>query len=140
MDTASDLIANIEGYQQLLTTLSLGVAAGTFAFLTQIIFHNSQGGSHVGLKCPWLGLMAIIIHFVSIIFGVLTKSALVSSVPKLHTLVWDARSATDILKEADLGHITSFAFWQIMSFALGMLPLLALLFVNIRLISHSGRR
>ncbi|RWQ33622.1 MAG: hypothetical protein E5Y88_27305 [Mesorhizobium sp.] len=129
-DVASDLIGNIEGYQQLLTTLSLGVAAGAFALLSQIIFHNAQNQDRVFLSHTWLVFCAIGAHFASIVFGVMTKSALVSSVPALHAISWGAESATYYLKEAGLGNIMLWSMMQVLAFGLGMLLLFFVLLLN----------
>lgn len=129
-DVASDLISNIEGYQQLLTTLSIGVSAGAFALLSQIIFHNAQNENRIYLRCTWLIFLAIVSHFISIIFGVMTKSVLVSSVPALHTIQWGSNSATTYLKDAGLGSIMTWSMFQVLAFGVGMVLLLVVLLFN----------
>ncbi|MER9414768.1 hypothetical protein NKI95_02085 [Mesorhizobium sp. M0306] len=129
-DVASDLIANIEGYQQLLTTLSLGVSAGAFALLCQIIFHNAQNDNRIFLKRSWLVFAAIVAQFFSIVFGVMTKSVLVSAVPALHAIAWGSKSATVYLKDAGLENIMNWAAMQVVFFGIGMLLLLVVLLSN----------
>ncbi|AID32436.1 hypothetical protein MCHK_4635 [Mesorhizobium huakuii 7653R] len=129
-DVASDLIGNIEGYQQLLTTLSLGISAGAFALLSQIIFHNAQNHDRILLRHTWLVFCAIGAHFVSIVFGVMTKSVLVSSVPALHAISWGAESATYYLKAAGLENIMLWSMMQVLSFGIGMLLLFLVLVLN----------
>jgi len=133
-DVASDLISNIESYQQLLTTLSLGVAAGTFALLAQIMFHNAQSSTRISLNATGWVLGAIGLHFGAILFGVGTKSALVSSVPALHAIKWESESATKYLSEADLSHIMLFSSLQVLAFALGIAALIFVLFRNLHLL------
>jgi hypothetical protein len=135
-DVASDLITNIESYQQLLTTLSLGVAAGAFALLSQIIFHNSQNSSKIHMKSAGWIFVAIACHLGAIVFGVFTKSALVSSVPALHAIQWGSHSATKYLSEEGLGHIMVFSMLQISAFAIGMGVLFFVLGRNIDLVRH----
>lgn len=132
-DVASDLITNIEGYQQLLTTLSLGVCAGVFALVTQIVFHNVQNqSSRVFVNASGLLIVAVVFHLVAIGFGVATKAALVASVPALHQIKWTDESATATLATEGLSGITTSATWQIFFFALGMLTLLVVLICNLK--------
>ncbi|RUW70902.1 MULTISPECIES: hypothetical protein [unclassified Mesorhizobium] len=133
-DVASDLISNIEGYQQLLTTLALGVSAGAFALLSQIIFHNAQNENRVLLRHTWLIFSAIGANFTSIVFGVMTKSVLVSSVPALHALKWGSDSATSYLNAAGLGNIMFWSMMQVLTFGIGMVVLFVALLLNTRLL------
>lgn len=131
---ASDLISNIEGYQQLLTTLALGVAAGAFALLSQIIFHNAQHPEKIALNATWLVFVAIFVLLLSIGAGVMTKSTLVSSVPALHAIEWGDSSATTYLKAAGLSRILMWASAQIVSFGVGAILLFLVLLLNMKLL------
>ncbi|MGO7861665.1 hypothetical protein ACC676_08640 [Rhizobium ruizarguesonis] len=134
-DVASDLIANIEGYQQLLTTLSLGIAAGAFALIVQVLFHNaSNPNNKVNLLWKWWLVAGVGCHLFSVLAGIATKSALVSSVPALHKIDWGDASAATYLQAAELGHISCFATGQIILFILGTALLFAVLIRNIRLL------
>ncbi|WP_086996932.1 hypothetical protein [Rhizobium sullae] len=133
-DVASDLITNIESYQQLLTTLSLGVAAGAFALLSQIIFHNSQNTTKISMAATNCVFVAIFCHLLAILFGVLTKSALVASVPALHAINWGSGSATKYLSDTGLGHIMWFSMLQVFSFGAGMVVLFYVLWRNMHLL------
>lgn len=129
-ETASDLISNIEGYQQLLTTLSLGVAAGSFALLSQIMFHNAQHSQKVSLAAMPLVFLAMFSQMVAILCGVFTKSALVSSVPALHAIDWGSESAMVYLKAAGLDHIAFWSMMQILAFVTGIVLLFVVLILN----------
>lgn len=131
---ASDLISNIEGYQQLLTTLALGVAAGAFALLSQIIFHNAQHAEKIVLNATWLVFVAIFVLLLSIGAGVMTKSTLVASVPALHKIEWGASSATVYMKEAGLSRILTWATAQIVTFGVGAVLLFVVLLSNMKLL------
>lgn len=133
---ASDLIGNIESYQQHLTTLALGASAGTFAVVVQVIIHNSTEGSKpVVLEGVCYMTAAIALLFASILAGILTKSTLVAAVPALHTINWTGSSATVQLKGAGLGNILTFAILQVAGFAFGILALCIALFCNLKLVS-----
>ncbi len=129
-NVASDLISNIEGYQQLITTLSLGVAAGVFALLSQIIFHNAQNSHKISLSWTPLILVAVAFYLLAILFGVFTKSALVSSVSVLHGIEWGSEFATVYLRQAGLTHIMLCAMLQIGAFGVGTLLLFVVLVRN----------
>jgi hypothetical protein len=131
---ASDLISNIEGYQQLLTTLSLGVAAGVFAVLVQIMFHNSEHDQKLKLRWSWLLLVGVVVELLAIGFGVATKSALVSSVPALHVVPWSSASATTSLQAAGLGGIMFWSLLQVSAFFIGIVLLFVVLLRNIKLL------
>jgi hypothetical protein len=134
MDVASDLISNVESYQQLLTTLSLGISAGAFAMVTKVVFHNATEDRKIVLKAPFIIFVGITIEFLSICFGIATKSALVSSVPALHAISWGSSSATEYLRANGLSHISVFAGLQIVFFAVGVIVLLSLMLVNWRMV------
>ncbi|ANK91537.1 MULTISPECIES: hypothetical protein [unclassified Rhizobium] len=133
-EVASDLIANIEGYQQLLTTLSLGISAGAFALIVQILFHNTSNSNRVNLCWKWGLVAGVGIHLFSVLAGIATKSALVSSVPALHKIEWGGSSAATYLQAAGLEHISYFAIGQIVLFAVGTAVLFAVLIRNVRLL------
>ncbi|TCU15103.1 hypothetical protein [Rhizobium sullae] len=133
-EVASDLITNIEGYQQLLTTLSLGIAAGAFALIIQVLFHNASDAEKVNLHWKWGLVAGVAGHLFSVLAGIATKSALVSSVPALHKMDWGEASATTYLQAAGLGHIPLFAAGQITLFVLGTALLFAVLVRNVRLL------
>ena len=129
-DVASDLIENIEGYQQLLTTLSLAVSGGIFALLIQILIHNASNSTKVRLKSEWIILAAVALHLLSIGFGIFTKSALVASVPALHAIQWGTGSATEVLTTAGLDQIAFWATCQVILFFLGTAILFIFLICN----------
>lgn len=133
-EVASDLIGNIEGYQQLLTTLSLGICAGTFALVTQVIFHNAANAARVQLSGLSLIMAAVIALVLSILAGVATKSVLVSSVPAMHAIAWSDQSATTQLAAAGLGGLMTFASLQIALFLVAILCLGFALLANLRLL------
>lgn len=130
-EVASDLIANIESYQQLLTTLSLGISAGSFALLVQILFHNAEHAVPVAVRAPWLMLVGVFCHLLSIWKGIETKQGLVASVPKLHQIEWGSDSATSYFNAAGLGHVLSYAAWQTNLFVAGTAILFLVLLVNV---------
>lgn len=131
-EVASDLITNIEGYQQLLTTLSLGISAGAFALITQILFHNAAHPTGVILHWKWLMISGVTAHLLAVLAGVATKSALVSSIPALHKIVWGGESAATYLQDAHLEHIQTFALAQVALFILGTVLLFTVLVRNVR--------
>jgi len=133
-EVASDLITNIEGYQQLLTTLSLGISAGAFALIVQILFHNTSNSNKVNLE--WKGgiIWGVGIHLISVLAGIATKSSLVSSVPALHKIEWGGSSAATYLQTAGLQHISYFSIGQIVLFIIGTGMLFLVLVKNARLL------
>lgn len=133
-EVASDLITNIEGYQQLLTTLSLGIAAGAFALIVQVLFHNASNANSVNLHWKWGLVTGVGIHLFSVLAGIATKSALVSSVPALHKIVWGDSSAATYLQAAGLEHISWFATGQIILFIIGTASLFAVLVRNVKVL------
>lgn len=130
-DVASDLIANIEGYQQLLTTLSLGTAAGAFAIVVQVILHNSSNTKPVVIENKGILIFGIIALFLSILGGVATKSVLVSAVPAIHAIQWGTDSALDYLSRAGISQLRWMALWQIFSFIVGIAAMLFVLIRNV---------
>ncbi len=135
MDAASDLISNIQSYQQLLTTLGLGVSAGAFALATQVIFHNAKENRKIILRTPVLIPIGIFLEFVSILFGILTRGALVASIPALHSITWGTDSATEQIKTSGFGQIALFSELQIVFFAFGVIAIVALMIVNWRILT-----
>lgn len=134
-DIASDLISNIEGYLQLLTTLSLGMCAGTFALVIQVIFHNADNSvAPVRLKAISLVIVAIVLLLFSIGCGIATKSVLVSAVPAIHAIQWGKDSAVVYLEDACLGAIINWAMAQVGFFILGVVALAVVLIANLRLL------
>ena len=134
-DIASDVIGNIESYQQLLTTLSLGIVAGVFALLMQVIIHNaSETNTSIEIKRSSLLIIGLVIQIISILCGVLTKSALVSSVSSLHQIQWGKGSVVEYINDAGLKSILIFAQLQVILFLVGIIVLCITLLFNWKLI------
>lgn len=134
-DVASDLITNIEGYQQLLTTLALGICAGAFALVTQIMMHNAGNpDKKVVLSGTRILMTGTVLEFLSICLGIATKSALVASVAALHAIQWDNTSVVPQLRATALYHLPWLAVGQVTLFALGILCFLVAFRSNLRLL------
>jgi hypothetical protein len=140
-DVPAAVVTSIESHGQFLTTLALATSGAVFAFLIQIVFHNSQSNhTPIRIRRPGLLMGGIILNFLSIACWYVLKSSLVAAIPALYGIQWCAKSTTAILRENDFGLIPWLSSIQIFFFSAGLLVLLIALFVNLPLIRGETER
>jgi hypothetical protein len=139
-DIPGAVVASIESHGQFLTTLALTTSGAVFAFLIQIMFHNSQDGrTQIKIARPGFLLAAIILNFVSIACWYALKSTLVASIPAIYALKWDGKSTTAVLADNGFNLISLFSALQISFFSAALIALLVALFFNLHLIRGKRR-
>lgn len=140
-DVAGAVIASIESHGQFLTTLALATSGATFAFLLQIIFHNSKrDNSPIQIRYTSLLIFAILLNCLSIIFWYMMKSSVVAAIPAIYEFAWNGQSTTKILRNHGFNVILTLGQLQILSFVASVITLIVVLFMNFRLISGAAGR
>lgn len=134
-DVAGAVVSSIESHGQFLTTLSLATSGAVFAFLIQVVFHNSQSDrTPIKIRYPGILLWAIGLSCISILFWYALKSSLVAAIPAIYKLQWTGASTTKELREAELTSIPYLAAGQIVFFSLSILTLFIALLLNLSLL------
>lgn len=138
-DVAGAVIASIESHGQFLTTLALATSGATFAFLLQVIFHNSKRDTNpIRIRYPSLLIVAILFNCLSIIFWYMMKSSVVAAIPAIYEFAWKGESTTKVLRNQGFNVILILGQLQILFFVASIVALIVVLFMNFPLISGAS--
>jgi hypothetical protein len=134
-EVGSALVDALAGQADLLSSLSLAVIGGLFAFAIQVMVHNSaQPKNKIRLSSLWTWWCALALEAVSIGASYLLKGSVVAAIPTIFGSKYLVGSPLAGGTMPALDMLRLLALCQFATFALGVLILMLFLVFNRRLL------
>lgn len=130
-DVGSALVDALAGQADLLSSLSLAVIGGLFAFAIQVMIHNSaQTRNKIKMSSLWTWWCALALEATSIGTSYLLKGSVVAAIPTIFGSKYVVGSPLTGGAIPGLDMLRLLAFSQFLTFALGVLVLMLFLVFN----------
>ena len=130
-EVGSAVVEAITGQGDLLTTLSLAIIGGLFAFAVQIVLHNEGNElKRISLNAIWALMLCAALQLGSIVAGYMLRGTLVAAIPMIFGSKFAVDSQLQDNQIIGLDKARELAVYQFSFFAVGILMMIVFLLLN----------